>query len=175
MGVNGVLLHDSLHICDSWCCHPSDSGWMSRGHWNCPGRLPRPCDSPAPWCTVSSTAVTGRDPGFCQGNAQSHNKSGDSSKRRPKETKSNHNFCHMEDWPRTAEILTWVYVWWETRVGKSTLAVWQVLGFQMGRGQCCYSVWKTGFFKPCFKCTHAQFPGTLLGKYQLVQVNLSIP
>lgn len=50
----------------------------------------------------------------------------------------------MEDRPRTAEILNWVSLWWETRAGKTVSAVWHVLGFQMGGGKCCHSLWKTG-------------------------------
>lgn len=52
-----------------------------------PGGFLRGETVPHPRCTSSSTGATGRDSEFCQGNAQSHNTSGDSSKSATKKDK----------------------------------------------------------------------------------------
>lgn len=123
-------------------------GWVLRAslaevHGNHTGL----CFSPAPGFSLASTHVAGSDCKFHQGEAQSHNGPGDSTKKWPKnKIQSSRNFSYMKDWPRTAEILSWVYLWGETWAAKSVLEVWQVLGFQPGRGKCRHSLWKTGSY-----------------------------
>lgn len=85
----------------------SDSGWISRGHWSCPGRLPRLCDRAAVyfcfsyrsdqqglWVLLGKFSVPQQIRWFLKKSDQK------------RQIKSSHNFCHVEDGPRTAEILT---------------------------------------------------------------------